>query len=309
MPVAFPTSRGDVDKLKKNEVKELLSELGCPAPPTWTADECRAELKEKLLPKNPDTVETRMKGVASMNKNQLLSLAEEIGAHHTKNYLKADLVKAIRNRYRETTVPTETDTMEFGAHREKTYRKVKETEEHYCDWAKKTVEENGTESHPDLRRFVSWLNGEAVTMETEQPEQKNEAPTPTPVNRPSSSATSSSDASSARSSNGREADSLKERIAQLEARNQELEQEKDLAQVGSQRRRKEAPNREMPQEVFIGTPSEQNSQAVATNVLEGIAVTLQQLQGRMDRMEHVSNSEASSTASWAKPEQSEGEIP
>ena len=310
--VALPTSRGGVDKLKKDEVKELLSELGCPAPPTWNADECRTELKEKLFPKNPDSVEAKMKGVSSMTKTQLLHLAEEIGAHHTKNYLKADLIKAIRAKYRERTAPTGTDVMEFGAHREKTYNQVKETEEQYCDWAKKTVEENGREAHPDLRRFVSWLNGEAVTMETGERDEPGERPSgqrPPPVNRSSRATRGSSAASSARSSNAPESSSLKEKIAQLEARNQELEKEKDLAQTGSQRRCKEAPSRETPQEMFIGTPSEQSSQTAATNVLEGIAATLQQLHSRMDRMEQVNQAEASSTGSWAKPTQSEGEIP
>ena len=167
--MAFPTSRGGVDRLKKDEVKGLLSELGFPASSTWTAGECRAELKERLFPKNPDTVEARMKGIASMTKAQLFYLAEEIGARYTKNYLKAELIKAIYHRYREKTVPTGTDFMEFGAHREKTYNQVKEMEKPYCDWAKQTVDEDGLEAHPELRRFVSWLNGEMAILEPEEP--------------------------------------------------------------------------------------------------------------------------------------------
>ena len=132
--VALPTSRGGVDKLKKDEVKELLSELGCPAPPTWNADECRTELKEKLFPKNPDSVEAKMKGVSSMTKAQLLYLAEEIGARYTKNYLKVDLLKATRQKLRATTAPDENDSVNFGAYREKTNEQVKKEEEAYCKW-------------------------------------------------------------------------------------------------------------------------------------------------------------------------------
>ena len=167
--MARPTSRGGVDRLKKEEVKGLLAELGVQASPTWTARECRAELKEKLFPKNPDTIEARMKGVSSMTKGELLYLAEEIGARYTKHYIKAELITAIYYRYREKTVPTGTDFMEFGAHREKTYNQVKEMEKPYCDWAKQTVDEDGLEAHPDLRRFVSWLNGEMAILEPEEP--------------------------------------------------------------------------------------------------------------------------------------------
>ena len=69
MPVSLLTSREEVDKLKKGEVKELLAEIGCPTLLTWSADECRAKLKEKRFPEEADTVRARMEGVAPTNKN------------------------------------------------------------------------------------------------------------------------------------------------------------------------------------------------------------------------------------------------
>ena len=98
---------------------------------------------------------------------------------------------------------------------------------------------------------------------------------------------------------------MRDKIAQLEARNSELEQEKEQAQGSGQRRRK-GPAKDEPMIAYIGTPSEPGSQAASsssaaaapTQLLEGIAATLESLQSRMTRMEATKEKDAVSDASW-----------
>ena len=87
--------------------------------------------------------------------------------------------------------------------------------------------------------------------------------------------------------------SPRKKIAQLEARNQEKKGEKDQAQIGNQRRRKEATTGKTPQEERSGAPLKQSSQAAVTNVPEGSNATPQPLQGRTELMTQKDHTESS----------------
>ena len=295
----MPANRTAVDKLKKAEVIELLKELREPAPTAWTAEELRAKLKGALFSDQTEGPKKHLRRLGQKTKVELQAICEELGApksflrHTTTHMLKGDLMVAVRAKVRELSTPMPGDTLDFGKHKEKTYKQVLEAHSQYCTWVKKAA---ATEDTPgrELTRFASWLNmlAAGATPEAAAEDEKGSTPRPWPTPpQPNSGAASSSGSRAATSTKTGPS-------PETEKIRQELEQmKKAMADLtGSQRPRKiPAKEGETPMEISIATPDSTWDTAIMIKKMNDLTAKLQELEEK--------SVDQRSEADWARVSQ------
>ena len=173
----IPTTRSEVDKMKKDKAVEMLASLGELVPPCWTAPEVKSKLKELLFKPQQEKAQDPLKGCGKWSLQACRDMADQWMIQYTVNENKGSLLRKLREEHLKTSAPVGTDYMQFGKHANLTYAEVLANHPGYAVWCKNTVED---ESHWLLQRFVSWLSMEEVdqepdpTLTPEQPQLVNQ---------------------------------------------------------------------------------------------------------------------------------------
>ena len=289
----MPASRTAIDKLKKAEVIDCLTELRIPAPKAWTAEELRAKLKGALFSDQTEGPKKHLRRLGQKTKAELQAICEELGAHTTTHMLKGDLMVAARSKVRELSAPMPGDTLDFGKYKEKTYKQVLEEHSHYCTWAKRAA---ATEDSPgkELTRFASWLNMLAAGATPEAAAEDEESPTPKPWPKPPQQ-----NSGAASSSGSRGATTTKTGPSpETEKIRQELEQmKKAMADLTESQRPRKIPAKEgdTPMEISIATPDSKWDPATMVKKMDDLTAKLQELEEK--------NVDQRSEADWARVSQ------
>ena len=158
----IPTTRSEVDKMKKDKAVETLASLGELVPPCWTAPEVKSKLKELLFKPQQEKAQDPFKGCGKWSLQACRDMADQWMIQYTVNENKGSLLRKLREEHLKTSTPVGTDYMQFGKHANLTYAEVLANHPGYAVWCKNTV---GDESHWLLQRFVGWLSMEEVVQE------------------------------------------------------------------------------------------------------------------------------------------------
>ncbi|CAE7658216.1 RE1 [Symbiodinium sp. CCMP2456] len=130
-------------KMNKVELQQECARLGIAFHPRWTVPELRHLLSEhnEITPMFP-------KRLTSMSLPELRAEAEAIGIGYGPKETKGSLMLRIR----DAVAPDQT-IMTVGRHRGVPYVEIPDN---YGAWASEEERVNGTNMHPDLKRYVTW---------------------------------------------------------------------------------------------------------------------------------------------------------
>ena len=135
----MPTSRREVQALHKEEAVKVIEELGFPFGSTWSADELKQVIEESLFPENETAAQKALKGISSMEKEQLSEKATEVGLHTTPGMTNAALKLAMCQAVLQEPTPEPTDYMGSGKHCALAYQQVLSQNPSCAEWAQKEM--------------------------------------------------------------------------------------------------------------------------------------------------------------------------
>ena len=141
-------------KMTKTELQAECNRLGIPFHTQWTVPELKHILSEHREAR-PSPLPKRL---TSMTLAELRAEAEHIGIGFGPKETKG----SITLRIRDALAPDQT-LMTVGRHTGVPYEEVPEN---YGAWASEEERQNGSNMHPDLRRFVNWRREKRAQAET-----------------------------------------------------------------------------------------------------------------------------------------------
>ncbi|CAE7779652.1 RE1 [Symbiodinium sp. CCMP2456] len=163
-----------MDRMTKEEMLRMLTEIGEHVPDNWT----RAEIQHRM----ESCYKARGIDVKTAFKKQKTPLRSKIAQLNAASRKKADLVKLLQEEFMMDVNPLQTikqlqgkaldyiyehtacspdDQVSFGRHAQMTYVELKGSYPQYCDWVIKTSREE-KECCIHLRRFAMWLEQEKM---------------------------------------------------------------------------------------------------------------------------------------------------
>ncbi|CAE7357392.1 RE1 [Symbiodinium sp. CCMP2592] len=188
-------------KLRKEQLKEKLAELGEQTPTKWTKKEIVMRILEldQAAGETPKKVVTDLQsrirelGVASRKKSTLEAYCQQIGVVTSCNHTMYTLEQAALRRLYDISEPAGEDVVGFGKHSTETYMDIYRERHNYADWVKKTAQETD-ETDYRLRRLANWLERQADKEAEMIPVNKPKAKARAPPSPPASTARASTDA-------------------------------------------------------------------------------------------------------------------
>ncbi|CAE7353514.1 RE1 [Symbiodinium sp. KB8] len=130
-------------KMSKVELQQECMRLGIPFHAKWTVPELR-----HLLSEHYETEPTFPKRLTSMSLQELRAEAERVGIGFGPKETRGSIMLRIR----DSVAPDQT-IMTVGRHKGVPFAEIPEN---YGEWASEEERRNGTNMHPDLKRFVTW---------------------------------------------------------------------------------------------------------------------------------------------------------
>ena len=196
----IPNSIMALMKLRKEQLKERLADLGEQTPSKWTKKEIVMRILEldpaadQQAKKVTTDLQSRIRelGMASRKKATLEAFCQEIGVVTSGNNTMYTLEQLALRRLYDISEPAAEDVVGFGKYSTETYMDIYQTRTNYAKWVKQTAQETD-ETDYRLRRLASWLTKqdgkEPELLRVATPKAKARAP-PSP---PASTARSSVD--------------------------------------------------------------------------------------------------------------------